>query len=41
MAASVDELSDLVQTKLDISSEYPFLNHEQTIEFIKTSKVEQ
>lgn len=39
MATSADELTDLLQTKLDISNDYPFLNHEQTIEFIKSSKV--
>jgi hypothetical protein len=39
MATGTDELTDLLKNKLDISNDYPFLNHDLTIEFIKSSKV--
>jgi hypothetical protein len=37
----INLLIDGFKTKLDISNDFPFLNHEPTIDFIKNSKVYQ
>ena len=34
-----DELVDLFDKKLDLSCDFPFLNHGETINFVKKSKV--
>lgn len=36
----IGKLSDLIQSKLTLSSEHPFLIDPNTIEFIKNSKVD-